>query len=175
MVEKTIASLKKRLWENNDVIEIYGGDGYLYKTTCSFYEGTTEESISNFEKRWNVAVPADYREFLQLTNGCRLFDDCYGGGETEMYSIENIQNYRYEDAYEGCYTIGYTYQDQIVIHSERYKQGNPHYIMVKGHLDQFHEARCLHMNFEQWLDRFIMSQGNKFWDWWAPTETAYKK
>ncbi|MDQ0897567.1 hypothetical protein QFZ80_001395 [Paenibacillus sp. V4I7] len=61
--------------------------------------------------------------------------------------------------------IAYIYQDNIVINLDAYNEGSNNYLMVKGHIDHFQESRPLLMNFELWFDRFIMSQGAKFWNW----------
>ncbi|WP_232510151.1 hypothetical protein [Paenibacillus crassostreae] len=71
----------------------------------------------------------------------------------------------YEEPAEGYLKIGYFYQDNIVIDLKKYKEGQKNYLLIKGHIDHFYEARELNMNFELWFDRFIVSQGSKFWTW----------
>jgi len=53
----------------------------------------------------------------------------------------------------------------VVIDLKAFNAGERNYLLVKGYLDQFSEARKLNMNFELWLDRFIMCQGALFWNW----------
>jgi hypothetical protein len=123
MVKQTINALKRRLEDNGNIIQVQTEEGYLYDATCTFHPPVTDEDIIKFEKETGFILPKNYREFLKITNGCRLFDDIYGG-EIELYSLEQIKEYnsnRY-DEFEGCYDIAYIYQDNIVINSKLVSQ-----------------------------------------------------
>ena len=166
IITKTIGALQKRLAENNQVIQIQSAQGYLYKATCTFHPPASEEELHEFEKKTGFMLPVDYKEFLKITNGCYLFDDIQYGGETHLYSLEEILAYNNAyDPHEGCFDIACTFQDNIVINSQMARQNKQNYIFWKGHIDQFSEAIPLKMNFEIWFDRFVVTQGSKFWNW----------
>ncbi|MBS4207366.1 SMI1/KNR4 family protein [Bacillus sp. FJAT-50079] len=175
LVKQTLHSLKKRLEDNYQIIELQNEQGHVFKATCTFTPPASEKDIIYFEKETGFILPEDYKAFLQISNGCRLFDDVQFGGEIELFSLEKIielnQDY---DPYEGCFVIAYIYQDHIVIHSNLYSQNSRNYLFWKSHIDQLKEAIPLQMNFELWLERFIISQGVKFW-WWPiyTAENAY--
>lgn len=86
IVIQTLNALKKRLNENNNILQIQDEQGYLYKAKCTFSPPASDEEINNFEKQTGLIIPSDYKAFLKITNGCRLFDDINSGGEIEFYS-----------------------------------------------------------------------------------------
>ncbi|MEM1504800.1 SMI1/KNR4 family protein [Domibacillus sp. 8LH] len=167
IVKQTISALKKRLEQNDNVIDVQSERGHVYKAKCTFNHPASDEEIANFENKTGLILPPDYKAFLRITNGCQLFDDVEHGGEIELYSLEQILELNeYYDELDGCYDIAYIHQDNIVINSKLYSENQKNYLLWKDHTEQFTEAQPLQMNFELWMDRFIMSQGEKFW-WWS--------
>ncbi|WP_285769010.1 SMI1/KNR4 family protein [Peribacillus sp. SI8-4] len=162
-VEEAINLMKKRLAQKDLSIEMKG-EGIIYQSTCTFNSPASDEEIQSFEKKTGLHLPGDYKEFLKITNGCRLFESRKSGGENDLYSLEDIINYTYEVPYEGCFKVACIYQDNIVINGGAIAMGDKEYIMVKGHLDDFEEGRKLHMSFAEWIERFLSDQGEKFWD-----------
>jgi len=173
-IDKTINALKQRLQENNGVIRIQSAEGHLTYGTCKFFEPLDNKEILSFEKELGYKLPEDYIRFLQITNGCKLFDHPEYGGESYLYGLYDIFELTYEEPNDGYLKIGYFYTNNIVIDLRAFNAGDLNYILVKGHIDQFYEARKLNMNFELWLDRFIMSQGALFWNWLITAEKYYK-
>lgn len=169
IVDKTINSIRKRLLENGQ-IQLQMSEGYITEGTCKFYDPVDEKELNDFIKELGYQLPEDYKRFLQITNGCRLFDHPIYGGESYLYGLIEIPQQTYEEPNEGYLKIGCIYQDNIVIDLKAYSEGNLNYLLVKDHIEPFHDSRKLNMNFELWLDRFVVSQGSKFWDW--PIYTA---
>ncbi|AFH62872.1 SMI1/KNR4 family protein [Paenibacillus caseinilyticus] len=165
VIYKTICSLKERLHEGNGLLDIQLQEGYRAKTTCKFNIPALAEDLLSFQKGLGYKLPEDYYNFLTICNGCSLFDHPQYGGEAYLYPWQDIAQFTYEEPDEGYLKIAYIYQDNIVINLNAYNEGNNNYLMVKRHTEHFHEARPLMMNFELWFDRFIMSQGEKFWNW----------
>jgi len=172
LIFKSINSLKKRL-ENNELLELQLDEGYLTQATCKFSEPASENDLLEFQKKLGYKLPNDYINFLMITNGCSLFDHPQYGGESYLYKWQDIKKVTYEEPNDGYLKIAYIYQDDIIIDLKAYNNGSNNYIMVKGHIDYFHEARPLNMNFELWFDRFIISQGVKFWNWSIYTAENY--
>ncbi|MCF2946428.1 SMI1/KNR4 family protein [Paenibacillus tarimensis] len=177
LINKTLKSLKKRLNNNNDLLELQLGEGYLTEAKCTFNEPINEKDLLDFEKEFGLRIPEDYYNFLTITNGCSLFDHPEYGGEASIYRWQDTMDATYEDPKEGHkkLIIAYIYQDEIVIDLKAYNEGLSNYLMVKGHIDHFHQARPLNMNFELWFDRFIICQGEKFWTWPIYTADNYYK
>jgi len=173
IINKTITSLKKRLEESNNIIKIQNEEGFVTDATFTFNEPLTDKEINQFMQKLGYELPDDYRAFLKICNGCSLFDHPVYGGESYLYKLEDILSLTYEDPSEGYLKLGYFYQDNIVIDLKKYKDGQSNYLLVKGHIDHFYEAREINMNFELWFDRFIMCQGSKFWNWSLYTADNY--
>lgn len=171
LVSLTLSALMNRLEQNGGSFQVQSEQGYTYDAMCTFNKPATDAEIIEFEEKTGFLLPDDYKAFLKITNGCRLFEHVEYGGETELFSLEQIIEYNsHLDPCDGCFNIAYIYQDHIGINSDLHREGNPHYLFWKGHIDSFQEALPLQSNFELWLDRFIISQGVKFW-WW-PIHTA---
>ncbi|KNH21011.1 SMI1/KNR4 family protein [Priestia sp. YIM B13446] len=162
MIEKIINSLRKRLWENNNVIEVCKNEGEVYRTTCAFFDGVSKNQLNVFEEEMHVSLPEDYKQFLQLTNGCNLFIDADKKIAGNLYSLEDVRETAYKS--QSLYmTIGSVGEEEIIIDSK--KSAHSAYIIVKKRKASFQDAHVLHMNFQKWLDCFIVSQGNCFWHW----------
>ncbi|GAB6988773.1 SMI1/KNR4 family protein [Paenibacillus pini] len=174
IIIKTLTSLKIRLNNNEkQQIEMQLAEGYLTQGVFKFYPGASETEIDEFCKYIGYELPKDYIEFLQFCNGCQLFNHPEYGGESYLYSLEEIQLYAHEEPLDGYIKIGNVYQDHIVFDLKRYHLGDMNYVLVKGHIDRFDECRELNMSFEIWFDRFIVSQGSKYWTWPTITATNY--
>jgi len=173
IVEKTINSLKHRLEIGQGVFDIYSGEGDLSPVKCSFNQPATIKEIQEFEASMGVVFPEDYKKFLLITNGCRLFDHPQYGGESYLLTLDEMLNYTFEDRFDGCFKVAYIYGENIVINSTRYINGEKNYLYVKDKIDSFEDSKPLNMNFELWLDRFVISQGSKFWSWSIYTAENY--
>ncbi|MER1986652.1 MAG: SMI1/KNR4 family protein [Solibacillus sp.] len=157
LVEKTITALRERLASQGTLL-IQQEEGFVCHATCTFNPPATDEEITQLEQQIGRQLPADYRAFLKLTNGCRLFGDVHSGGEAYVYSVEQLCDYNeQEDLSIGRFAVAYIYQDEIVMDREG--------LYWRGHIDSFSNAVPLRMSFEEWLDRFVVCQGVKFWLW----------
>jgi hypothetical protein len=165
IIHQTISSLKQRLVESNNILRLQLDKGYITDATCKFNDPANEVELTQYINELGYKLPEDYNEFLLITNGCRLFDHPKYGGESYLYSWQDINNFTYEEPNEGYLKIGYIYQDNLVIDLKAYNEGDNDYLLIKGHIDQFNESQKLNMNFEMWFDRFVISQGTKFWEW----------
>ncbi|OUQ86503.1 hypothetical protein B5G50_21460 [Brevibacillus brevis] len=74
LIELLIESLKKRQ-EKEGCFDIYWGEGELHKAICKFNPPVTIEVIEKLENKTDWVLPEDYKRFLLITNGCKLFDD----------------------------------------------------------------------------------------------------
>lgn len=163
-IKKTIFTLKKKLEENNHIVTLELEDGTFTDAKCTFYDPVSDEDIMQFTDILGYTLPEDYITFLKLTNGCRLFDHPIYGGENYLYGLWEIARNTYEEPNDGFLKVGYFYEENIYFDLKMYDCGEKNYLYVKEHIDQFREGRALHMNFEIWLERFIDSQGMKFWN-----------
>lgn len=167
LIELTLKALRKHLADNDNIIDIYCGEGVYLKTKCLFNEPASDEKIALFEKKQDVIIPDDYRNFLKQCNGCTLFDDIKYGGESYLLSLKEIEEYHniYVDMPKGWIIVGYFYEDLIIIDTNKYSKGNLNYLLVNDCCSSYEYAKPLNSNFEIWFDRVIINQGSKFWTW----------
>jgi|GEM_PF-483299 len=88
---------------NNAIVrflEAYNRFGDLDKSPIELFERVSEEQIALFEKEFNIALPAAYREFLKFSNGMGPGEACVnicGIGANQfcldLYDL-NSQEYR---------------------------------------------------------------------------------
>ena len=66
-----------------------------------FSEGATKEQVSEFEKKHNIVLPSQYREWLQISDGCMLFlpagVQLYGVAHKPVINVD--ENDRPDDRY----------------------------------------------------------------------------
>ncbi|MCU6712996.1 SMI1/KNR4 family protein [Paenibacillus sp. J5C_2022] len=147
------------------MITVQSEEGSISQVQFRFRPPLTEQDICSFEKDIGYELPFDYRQFLKICNGCDLFSHPEYGGEAYLFGLRDIHEQSYEEPGEGFLKLGYFYGDNIVIDLNKVKVGDLNYLLVKDAIDHFYEARELHMNFELWLDRYIMCGGASFWNW----------
>ncbi|MFC4077774.1 SMI1/KNR4 family protein [Salinithrix halophila] len=158
LVNETLTALKKRLV--NQEIEVQGERGFLYKVEFEFNPPASDSKIREFEKNNNITLPVDYKQFLLMHNGAVLFEPWFGGG-FELHSLWRIIDSKLEGMPEEWFPIGYQDGGQLFIDTS---VANENYLIW---LDSsiLEDAKYLNMNFEAWLDRFVVAQGAKFWEW----------
>ena len=93
LIELTLKALRKHLFDNDNIIEIYCGGGVFSKVNCSFNAPASDEEIGVFENSHGTILPNDYKNFLKQCNGCRLFEDLEYGGESYLFSLKEIEEY----------------------------------------------------------------------------------
>ncbi|ENQ3105338.1 SMI1/KNR4 family protein [Bacillus cereus] len=152
-VKNTLDTLKSRLNEKDEIV-VQSFNGYYYTAECTFNEPATQEEIHTFIRETGWIVPNDYKEFLLLHNGAYFFSYEYGTA-FHFYSLMEILK-RYDKELHGdrypignCPDRGY-----IVISNARCQQNNDKYMMLNG--IELIDFRC---DFQTWLDRMIVAQG----------------
>lgn len=165
-IDLCLDTLQKRIG-NNKVIELQVEEGKLMLATCSFNPPATESTIQAFfgTKDWHV--PKDYFHFLQKHNGATLFAHPRYAGGMELFSISSIPNVIEEYGYmfsSHCYPIGKLNAAMIYINSDISRKCNE-YLFWQDCIGSEETALNLRMNFETFLDLFIVSQGSEFWLW----------
>ncbi|EIT84882.1 hypothetical protein A374_14360 [Fictibacillus macauensis ZFHKF-1] len=172
--------LKKRLELGNGFIYNQDDEGEVVKESCSFSEGISSAAILDFEKSLQKELPPDYTDFLKVHNGANLFQTEYSMG-LEIFPLEHIPtvidglqalelpNHWLPLAYHDSYT-GYIYMD---LNKAKGRKSN---YLLFAELCDMNEPTYLQCNFEMFIERFIMVQGNNYWDWHLITaENAYNK
>lgn len=148
--------------QNEGHIEIFAPVG---KTTAinKFKPSASEDKIKELSDYFSNPLPPDYISFLRLCNGASLFEDPEYGGENILYSAQDVIHYN--DALDSIISIANILDDRILIDLERWKSNDDQYLLLCESSNSVEYAGRFYSNFETWLERFIISQGSKFWYW----------
>jgi hypothetical protein len=163
LIQLTIQGLKERLDENSNLI-IQKNNGTIQKVKCEFNEPTTLENIKSFEEETKWKIPEDLQSFYMSHNGALIFEGEYGGG-LEIYSLENISQNHLPHMPQKYYPIGYYEGEYLFVDSDKAQKNELRYLLWDDSSSPVDKWQKLNVNFEIWLDRFIVSQGSYFWEW----------
>lgn len=166
LIFKSISTLKQRLINNGGFIEIQLENGQLDKFGCSFKSPAIDEEWNELIEKIGP-LPIDYLALFKLCNGCSLFDHPLYGGENHIFSLSEVLEYNRKGEAVNWLKIAYIYGDYIVINMDKVRNNQSHYLFVTESTDPFEYSRELYCNFETWLERFIITNGNKYWNWGA--------
>ncbi|WHX66040.1 SMI1/KNR4 family protein [Peribacillus frigoritolerans] len=171
-VHNTLSGLKKLL-DNNEQMKTISEEGEVYTVSCSFNAPIKITEVEMFESEHDIKLPEDYKALLTLHNGARIYeliaeDDINIGGGLHLFSLDEVKEAQELELMEGLgLPIGHLLGDcYLILDTEKLKVGNPNYLNIL----EFIELTSLNLNFEIFLDRYIISQGVPFWSW--PIYTA---
>ncbi|MFS0889890.1 SMI1/KNR4 family protein [Peribacillus frigoritolerans] len=171
-IQNTLSGLKKLL-NTNDQMKIISYEGEVREITCSFNSEAVASEIEKFENENSIKLPEDYKAFLTLHNGARIYESIDEDGDKlgdglEIFSLDEIKEYQeIEYLSEHGIPIAHLLEDcYLIIDTDKLKGGDPNYLNIM----EFTDLSSLNLNFEIFLDRYIISQGEAFWSW--PIYTA---
>lgn len=145
----------------------YLGEGGFDPFIIAFQTPATEAAITSFEKKTGCKIPEDYKKFLLFTNGV-IF---YGAGDFRLFDIDEVLEVTMMMEYKkGIYIIGYFLEDYIVVNSDEISTGKYLYFGPAIFATDF---KPFEHNFEVFLDRLLMSQIQKYWDWFPRNQELY--
>lgn len=157
-----ISNLKKRL-DKDEALLVQQENGYLEKVYVKLNAPATKKEIEHFPFK----LPQDYEEFLRLHHGGRLFFTKDGGNNgIELYMIEQIlehRSYYADDFPENWYPVAMGYDGSFLIITDQHIEGG--YLSWYETGNDFDDDISIGMTFEDWLEKLIIAQGSKFWEW----------
>ena len=169
LVELSLNGLKKRLDNDNTLIK-QAEWGYAELSKCFFRPPATQNEIDSFFDELNLALPNDFRQFLLIHNGAVLFD-------FEIFGYQQIFKHYIQWGYkelipQGWYPIGCDNGDMLFIDSNKCGDRESTYLYWTECLF-VDSAIDIKMNFERWLERFCICNGEKYWLWQFETSKTY--
>ncbi|MGE7270242.1 SMI1/KNR4 family protein [Brevibacillus panacihumi] len=164
-LELVLNTLKSRVEQNQTIVQLLNGEC----AEVSFYweEPASVKEIEEVNQKIGWSIPEEYKSFLLMHNGASLFIN--DGGTMRLYPLNEIVDY-YNESQENnyghpahWYLIGVYHgvAEYLYIDSERVKQGRKDYLIFES-IGDFTRLKC---DFEEWLDRLIVCQGEQFWLW----------
>lgn len=171
-VHNTLSGLKKLL-DNNEQMKTISEEGEVYTVSCSFNAPIKTTEVEMFESEHDIKLPEDYKAFLTLHNGARIYESIDEDGDKlgdglEIFSLDEIKEHQeIEYLSEHGIPIAHLLEDcYLILDTDKLKGGDPNYLNIM----EFTDLSSLNLNFEIFLDRYIISQGEVFWSW--PIYTA---
>ncbi|MFJ7927673.1 SMI1/KNR4 family protein [Peribacillus sp. NPDC096448] len=171
-VQNTLSGLKQLL-NNNDQMKSVSVEGEVYNVSCSFNAPIKTTEIETFESENDIKLPEDYKAFLKLHNGARIYESVNDdgvniGGGLHLFSLDDIkETQEVEYISEHGIPIAHLLEDcYLIFDIEKLKSGDSNYLNIL----EFTDIKNLNLNFEIFLGRYIISQGVSFWNW--PIYTA---
>lgn len=148
--------------QNDGQVEIFTSAGKMTAIN-RLKPGATQEKIEDISNFFSVSLPPDYIGFLQICNGASLFEHPEYGGEIFLYSVQDVIHYN--EPTDRKIAVANIVGDQILIDLDRWHFGEEEYLLLSEDLYSKDHTGCFYSNFKTWLERFIISQGEKFWYW----------
>jgi len=171
-IELIITALNNRLDKENNLI-IQRENGEILNVTCEWNRPIADDELQEFSVKTQNVLPKELCQFLKQSNGAKLFNvEGLGYDFFEIFNLSEMQNYineyetniYYQSAYNrNWFMIGNYrgYGDYMFIDSRKVANGEDDYLIyVQGG-----DIQRLPMNFATWLDRFIVTQGARYWLW----------
>ncbi|SFX31421.1 SMI1 / KNR4 family (SUKH-1) [Thermoactinomyces sp. DSM 45891] len=159
LVSKTLSCLKSNLQSNQ--LEIVNERGTKWSVSFKFNEPVHPNVLSDFESEY-FRLPPDYKNFLLISNGATMFTPEFGGGY-EIHSLDKmkeIKNYHDYLPTEWWPIVSIVDGDYFVNSTKPDQQD---YLYLSNAIVD--ESQKMNMTFELWLDRLVVAQGSKFWEW----------
>jgi len=161
-IKTTLEVLNKRL-DSNGLLEVQQEDGYSGKLEMIFNPPATEKELQKLP----FTVPEDYKEFLRLHQGGLIFNDTKYGDGFELFTIDKILEFRAIPGYDfpdNWFPIAYGYDSCCLVVTDK-KVGNGYLYVMETGINFEEDDMYIGMTFEDWLEKFIVAQGSKFWEW----------
>jgi hypothetical protein len=147
--------------------------GYYVETGFAWNKPIAIEELNSFENEYGYSLPNTYKEFLRISNGAILFKDLkYGQWGCRILSLDEAKIKTVElkgvYGYKNCHFVFTQWigdSDVLIFDLERVKQNNKYNILYGDMTEKISSWEYLKGDFNQWLDRLIVSQGSKYWHW----------
>lgn len=103
LAQLVLDGLKKRLDSNNQ-ITVQKKGGKIYTAQFTFNPPATEELVIKFSRETHWHLPPDFKNFLLLHNGARLFENTKTGGGYELLSLYEIPDNHLDYMPKDCFS-----------------------------------------------------------------------
>lgn len=165
MIKELIQIFKSRLEQNNNELEVQTLGREIINMRCSFNSPASKDMIDLLKNEFSSEFPQDYIDFLECCNGATLYIHPQFGSENVIYTVQDVIDINTANKPFNKVVVACIYDDSIVIDLEKWRNGDSNYLLLCESMNNIEPSKKLYCNFEAWLERFILSQGNKYWYW----------
>ncbi|WP_433944658.1 SMI1/KNR4 family protein [Paenibacillus sp. SN-8-1] len=158
-IKLILDGLARRRESSGGVLEIQGSDGVVNSANFELSPPATLQDIRMLESQYQIKLPREYKSFLTIHNGAKLFDIGYGEF-TKIFSIEEVDE------------IAATMMPEIVPQFLPIARNPSSLIYIDlsrktkyMFTESISEFNFLSMSFTEWINALIMANGCSFWDW----------
>lgn len=158
-------------------LEVIHEGGEIWKAHFTFDNPTTVEDIQGVKRQLHLSLPPNYEQFLLHYNGALLYhDDIFGQWGFQLYGTGDLISAnmdfkkRHADNWPPTYfvfakSLGDT--DRLILDTAQSVDNGRDCPVVdgdSGYLPQ--EWKIAARSFSDWLDRLVVAQGAKYWQWY---------
>ncbi len=173
---ETLELLRSKLVEGTH-IEVLHPSASAWPAYFTFHEAATDDDIAHAEQALGVSLPETYKVFLRRYNGARLYyDNEYLQWGFQLYGTGDIasQNEHWRHVYEEIRSRPYivfekSFGDVELLAfdtSQPTKDGKDYRVTdISSIFPRDWEPAA--PSFDTWLERLIVAQGEKYWQWYA--------
>nr|WP_237690581.1 SMI1/KNR4 family protein [Paenibacillus caui] len=140
-------------------VELQVSHGDVYLASFDFNSPATDEEIKQLENDYEVVLPKEYKEFLKIHNGAKLFDIGYGEC-TRIFSIEEVYDVANTMPEISSSLLPFASYPSIMFYLDLTREKK--YIFSNESSPDFN---FFSQNFTEWLSAIIQANGRPFWDW----------
>ena len=158
-IDKIISSLKMKLDKDNRLYR-NSYEGELILSEVNFRNPLAEENLDEIK---DIYLPKEYISFLKISNWAEFFVDDYKGSQAllKLYSLEEIiegkKFYTNNLKEENLCPIGVLLDNCDLVIDELALKNKESYLKLSD------GSKTFQYEFQEWLDKFIIAQGNEFW------------
>ena len=169
-IKKIIENLKLQMQEQKCIYR-WLEDGTIDKVVCKFNAPIELEELQKIHQKYpNIKLPESYIAFLKCSNGAQLYESltCKASTICTIYSLQEAFVHR-ENLHQSILfqsedtkdllpillleDIGEIFLDTKVSDGKEYL------------LYPFPEDKRFPYSFADWLGKFVVAQGNEYWNW----------
>ena len=171
-----LAVLRQKLDEAAGLEVIHEG-GYLWKAHFRFENPAQAEDIEAIKAQLGLPLPLAYEQFLLQCDGALLYYDReYGQWGFQLYGTKDlvVQNERWRKYYEDEWVSSYLAiakskgdSDVLVLDTAQVVDNGRDCRVLDGDSGYpVQEWEIAARSFSDWLDRLVVAQGAKYWQWY---------
>ncbi len=170
-----LAALRSKL-DASSSLEVIHENGHTWRAHFNFQDPAKGEDIVEIKRSLHIPFPIAYERFLLHSNGALLYyDDKYGQwgfqvyGTTDLLAANSKHQKRFGEAWPPAYLAFAESRgdaDLLVLDTAHSVNENDCRVIDGDSGDHPRDWTTAARSFGDWLDRLVVAQGAKYWQWY---------